>query len=76
MECVIFYSERQVSVARCHPSESFHSMFIQVVLSLKLLLCLFWCKQNTLAWSYEPNRVGAYHYLYIAGDDSISLYFA
>ena len=41
MECVIFYSERQVSVARCHPSELFHSMFIQVVLSLKPLLCLF-----------------------------------
>ena len=52
------HSEKQVSVARCQPLELFHSMFIQVFLSLKPL---FWHKQNTLAWSCEPNHIGAYH---------------
>ena len=34
MECVVFYCEKQVSVARCQLLQLFSNVFIQVLLSL------------------------------------------
>ena len=48
MECVVFYSEKQVSVARFQPLELFSNVFIQVFLSLLATVVLVFGVNKTL----------------------------
>ena len=69
MECVYFYSEKQVFVARCQPLELFCNVFIQVFLSLLATVTLVFGVNKTL-WHGAVSRIAlAQTGLCVAGKD-------